>query len=280
MDSEREALLAEMGLSPLWRSRSARNVESLVPSEAAAVASPEKGAAAAVVSREPAKPAAAAVQPASDAAASPNVDANAHPDAVRRQTISVLEWDPLIAAIAECQACTLCRTRRNTVPGVGSATAPWMFVGEAPGADEDAQGEPFVGQGGRLLDNMLKAIGLERGRDVYIANVLKCRPPNNRNPEPGEVAKCSPYLERQLELVKPRLIVALGRFAAMTLLDTDASIASLRGRVHEYRGVPLIVTYHPAYLLRTLPEKAKAWEDLVFARRTFTRLQNEESSQS
>jgi DNA polymerase len=143
-----------------------------------------------------------------------------------------------------------------------------MLVGEAPGAEEDARGEPFVGQAGRLLDNMLGAIGLKRGEDVYIANVLKCRPPGNRNPEPFEVEQCSPHLVRQIALIRPQLIVAMGRFAAQTLLNTEASIASLRGRVFQYQGVPLIVTYHPAYLLRNLPDKAKAWEDLCFARAT------------
>ena len=267
MDAEREELLAEMGLTPVWRVRSTPGVTLPARNESATVAPVE-----------PAKRATIAAPPGAEPG--PNLYGNANPDAARRQTIALLDWDPLVAHIAECKACTLCRTRRNTVPGVGSARASWMFVGEAPGADEDAQGEPFVGQGGRLLDNMLKAIGLDRGKDVFIANVLKCRPPTNRNPEPGEVAKCSPYLERQLELIRPSLIVALGRFAAMTLLDTDASIASLRGRVHKYRGVPLIVTYHPAYLLRTLPEKAKAWEDLAFARRTFAGLQNDKASQS
>ena len=143
-----------------------------------------------------------------------------------------------------------------------------MLVGEAPGADEDRLGEPFVGQAGKLLDNMLAALGLARGAEVYIANVLKCRPPGNRNPQPDEVAQCSPYLLRQIELIKPKLIVAMGRFAAQTLLNTDATIASLRGRVHRYAGVPLVVTYHPAYLLRNLPDKAKAWVDLRFAART------------
>ncbi len=143
-----------------------------------------------------------------------------------------------------------------------------MLVGEAPGADEDRLGEPFVGQAGKLLDSMLAAISLERGKNVYIANVLKCRPPGNRNPEPGEVDKCSPYLVRQIELIRPKLILAMGRFAVQTLLNTEATIASLRGKVHQYHGVPLIVTYHPAYLLRNLPDKAKAWADLVFARKT------------
>ena len=147
-----------------------------------------------------------------------------------------------------------------------------MMVGEAPGAEEDARGEPFVGQAGRLLDSMLAAVGLKRGANVYIANVLKCRPPGNRNPEPFEVGQCSPHLVRQIALIRPKLILAMGRFAAQTLLGTDASIASLRGRLFQYQGVPLIVSYHPAYLLRTLPDKAKAWEDLCFARTTMKAL--------
>ena len=154
------------------------------------------------------------------------------------------------------------------MPGVGDARADWLFVGEAPGADEDARGEPFVGQAGRLLDSMLAALGMNRAKAVYIANVLKCRPPGNRAPEPLEVDACLPYLDRQIALIQPKLIVALGKSAATSLLRADATIASLRGRVHRYRGVPLIVTYHPAYLLRTLPDKAKAWEDLCLARAT------------
>ncbi|HEX6945510.1 MAG TPA: uracil-DNA glycosylase, partial [Casimicrobiaceae bacterium] len=167
-----------------------------------------------------------------------------------------------------CTACGLGRTRTKAVPGVGDQQAEWLFVGEAPGAEEDARGEPFVGQAGKLLDAMLAALGLRRGAAVYIANVLKCRPPGNRTPEPGEVAACKPYLDRQIALLRPKIIVALGRSAATTLLGMDASIASLRGRLHRYQGVPLLVTYHPAYLLRNLPDKAKAWEDLLFARRT------------
>jgi DNA polymerase len=186
----------------------------------------------------------------------------------RRTRISSLTLDALVSDIAQCRACRLCTTRKNTVPGVGAADASWMLVGEAPGADEDAQGEPFVGAAGQLLDNMLAALGLSRQADVFIANVLKCRPPGNRTPEPLEVAACRPYLDRQIELVAPALIVALGRSAACTLLEIDASVASLRNRVHRYRGTPLVVTYHPAYLLRTPGDKAKAWEDLLFARRT------------
>ena len=160
------------------------------------------------------------------------------------------------------------QTRTQTVCGVGDENAQWMLIGEAPGAEEDRLGDPFVGQAGKLLDNMLASINLSRASNVYIANVLKCRPPGNRNPAPQEVEKCTPHLLQQIELVRPKLILALGRFAAQTLLASGASIASLRGRVHRYAGVPLIVTYHPAYLLRTLEDKAKAWEDLVFARKT------------
>jgi DNA polymerase len=199
----------------------------------------------------------------------PVAEAAAHPVTTdeRSARIATLDWDALAADIAACTACGLCRTRRSVVPGVGDVRADWLFVGEAPGAEEDARGEPFVGQAGRLLDNMLAALGLARGKGVYIANVLKCRPPNNRTPEPLEVDACRPYLARQIALLQPKLIVALGRSAANTLLGNDASIASLRGRLHRLDGRPLVVTYHPAYLLRNLPDKARVWEDLLFARR-------------
>jgi len=180
------------------------------------------------------------------------------------------EWIPLKAAVSGCTKCGLHKTRTQTVFGVGDESADWMLIGEAPGAEEDRLGDPFVGQAGKLLDNMLAAIGLSRRKNVYIANVLKCRPPGNRNPTPEEVAQCSPHLLKQIELIRPKLIVAMGRFAAQTLLESDSSIASLRGRVHRYAGVPLIVTYHPAYLLRTLEDKAKAWQDLVFARKVMS----------
>lgn len=252
-----------MGLAPVWRQRAAPPDTAASP---AMLHASDEALPAAVkgLQRESAGESAGSSTPA--------------PGIQRSGEIAALTWDQLVPHIASCTACGLCRTRKQTVPGVGVAGAGWMFVGEAPGAEEDALGEPFVGQGGRLLDNMLKAIGLSRTRDVYIVNVLKCRPPGNRNPEPGEVALCAPYLERQLALVRPTLIVALGRFAALTLLNTDATIASLRGRVHACRGVPLVVTYHPAYLLRSLPDKAKAWEDLLFAKRTFADLQSRESS--
>jgi DNA polymerase len=181
-------------------------------------------------------------------------------------------WTEIKQAVPACTACGLHKTRTQTVLGVGDENADWMLIGEAPGAEEDRLGEPFVGQAGKLLDNMLAAISLERGENVYIANVLKCRPPGNRNPEPDEVSKCTPFLKQQISLIQPKLIIAMGRFAAQTLLSSDATIASLRGKVYRYEGVPLIVTYHPAYLLRNLPDKAKAWADLVFAKKTMATL--------
>jgi uracil-DNA glycosylase family 4 len=184
--------------------------------------------------------------------------------------IQEMDWPKLKAKVVGCTDCKLRAGCQQTVFGIGDEKADWLLVGEAPGSEEDRLGEPFVGQAGKLLDNMLAAISLSRGRNVYIANVLKCRPPGNRNPEPDEVAKCLPHLRRQIGLIQPKLILAMGRFASQALLGTDATIASLRGRVHQYAGVPLIVTYHPAYLLRNLPDKAKAWADLRFAVRTLS----------
>jgi len=205
------------------------------------------------------------------------VAAEARPDE-RAQHIARMDWETLRSSVGECTACALHQGRTNTVFGAGDERADWMLVGEAPGAEEDRQGEPFVGQAGALLEAMLAAISLQRGRDVYIANVLKCRPPGNRNPQPGEVAKCAPHLLRQVALVQPRLILAMGRFAAQTLLGTDASILSLRGKLHDYQGVPLIVTYHPAYLLRTPEDKARSWQDLRFAVRTMETLKSATAS--
>ena len=179
------------------------------------------------------------------------------------------DWDGLRAAVADCQRCKLCSTRTHTVFGVGDPAAPLMVVGEGPGADEDAQGEPFVGRAGKLLDEMLKAIGRSRQAaetdgSVFIANVVKCRPPGNRDPQPDEVEACRPYLDQQIKLVRPRLIVALGRVAAQRLLDTDAPLSKLRGPLYHYgeTQTPVFVTYHPAYLLRSPGEKAKSWQDL------------------
>lgn len=199
-----------------------------------------------------AAPAATAAAPAADVPATLSADLRT-------------DWQALQEAVHGCTKCALHKTRTQTVFGVGNPAAAWMFIGEAPGADEDRLGEPFVGRAGQLLNAMLFAIGLKR-EDVYIANVLKCRPPGNRDPQPEEVAQCEPYLIRQIELIKPRLIVALGRHAAHSLLKTDVPLARLRGQRLSYHGTPLIVTYHPAYLLRSPTEKRKAWEDLVLAK--------------
>ena len=187
--------------------------------------------------------------------------------------VSDLDWPALRQAVAQCRACGLCEGRQQTVFGAGHPQAHWMVIGEAPGAQEDAEGEPFVGAAGQLLDNMLRALGLSRAaqgdaaRSVYIANTLKCRPPGNRNPKPDELSRCEPFLLRQIELLQPRIILAMGRFAVQALLRSSEPVGRLRGRVHAFQGVPLVVTYHPAYLLRNLPDKARAWEDLCLAAR-------------
>lgn len=197
---------------------------------------------------------------------------SAKDDQKRCEEIHQMNWDQLKLSVSQCIACPLSQSRTQTVFGVGDKNADWLFVGEGPGAREDATGEPFVGQAGKLLDQMLAAIGLERGHQVYITNIVKCRPPNNRNPSLYEAHQCEPYLTRQIALIKPKLIVALGKVAAQNLLKCDDSISSLRGKLYDYSGIPLIVTYHPAYLLRALPEKAKAWKDLCFARSTMQSL--------
>ncbi len=183
-------------------------------------------------------------------------------------------WETLRTEVRECTRCPLHRTRTQSVFGVGDIHAQWLVVGEAPGAEEDRQGEPFVGRAGQLLDSMLRAIGLARGENVYIANILKSRPPGNRDPKPEEVSSCLPYLKRQIELIQPLLILAVGRIAAQNLLGVTSSLGSLRGRLHHFGelNTPLVVTYHPAYLLRTPGDKRKAWDDLKFARSVFREL--------
>lgn len=189
----------------------------------------------------------------------------------------LLRLEALRGEVAGCPKCRLCQSRTQTVFGVGNPDARWMCIGEAPGAEEDARGDPFVGQAGRLLDAMLAAIGLDRKRDVYIANVIKCRPPGNRNPQPDEVASCEPYLREQIALVQPTLLILLGRFAAQTLLRTQVPVGALRGRVHHYQNgaqsIPAVVTFHPAYLLRNPVDKAKAWRDLCLAGAHFETLE-------
>jgi DNA polymerase len=258
----REAILRELNLFPQWKRR-----ESPVPGEAPAAdatVQPEPSASIAprgsatgreaeipVVPVEQREPAKAEIRKAPAVSPVSGVDG--------------LDWPQLKQRVSACTACKLRAGCTQTVFGVGDENADWLFVGEGPGADEDALGEPFVGQAGKLLDNMLLAIKLKRGKNVYIANIVKCRPPANRNPEAEEIATCLPYLRRQIELIKPRVIVALGKVASNALLGKDATLASLRGKLHDYNGTALIVTYHPAYLLRSPSEKAKAWQDLLLA---------------
>ncbi|HLF38602.1 MAG TPA: uracil-DNA glycosylase, partial [Burkholderiales bacterium] len=254
--------LEEMGLAPVWRLRqTAPEAEQTRPSEVATAHGSR------TTNHESPQPAAG------QRPRITNHESRITDSSDRRSEIMSLDWGPLKARVASCTDCPLHAKRNKAVFGVGDENADWLFVGEGPGADEDAQGEPFVGQAGKLLDNMLAAISLKRGANVYIANIVKCRTPGNRNPEPGEALQCEPYLHRQIELIRPKLIVALGKVAAANLLASDASVASMRGRIHQCRGIPLIVTYHPAYLLRNLPDKAKAWADLCFAVRFMKDLQ-------
>ena len=249
-----EALLRELNLYPLWKLRGGRAAPGVSPAPVQ-----EQGVA-------------APVQAAEMVAAQAGTD----PAEARRQVIAGLGWPELKIMVRDCTACRLRAGCTQTVFGVGAEKADWLFVGEGPGADEDALGEPFVGQAGKLLDNMLLSIKLKRGDNVYIANIVKCRPPGNRTPEADEIATCVPYLQRQIALIKPKIIVALGKTAATALLGRDAALGSLRGTVHEYRApatgpdgaIPLIITYHPAHLLRTPADKAKAWDDLRLAVKT------------
>ncbi|MGB5474015.1 MAG: uracil-DNA glycosylase [Gammaproteobacteria bacterium] len=195
-------------------------------------------------------------------------------EARQDDTVGTMGWEALRAQAAGCTRCALHETRTQVVFGIGDRNADWMLIGEAPGADEDRQGEPFVGRAGQLLNEMLFAAGYRR-EQVYIANILKCRPPGNRNPQPEEVSRCEDYLLRQIELVQPKIILALGGIAAQNLLHTDVSVGRLRGIRHSFGepGIPLVVTYHPAYLLRSPLEKRKVWIDLQFAREVYSELQ-------
>jgi uracil-DNA glycosylase len=220
-------------------------------------------------------PSPAVIAPSSSVLAQPSPQPIVHHSAVANtpaanDDIAAMSWDDLANTVRGCTLCDLATTRTQTVFGVGNKQAEWMVIGEAPGADEDRQGEPFVGRAGQLLNSMLQAMGFPR-EQVFIANVLKCRPPGNRDPKPEEAACCAPYLARQIALVNPRVILCVGRIAAQNLLSTSDAIGKLRGRVH-YLGMqqrPVVVTYHPAYLLRSPGEKRKAWDDLQLALRTY-----------
>ncbi len=260
LDARQRAMLAEMGVR-VWAPKAAASAPQQQPEPA-----PPQASAPATPAPTP-PPAAAPVAPPPPTAVPLMRPAHAG-------EIQAMDWPTLRETVAGCQACGLCKSRKNTVFGVGDEQADWMIVGEAPGQNEDLQGEPFVGAAGQLLDLMLGAVGRSRtgqgpqGGGTYIANVLKCRPPANRNPQPEEVAQCEPYLVRQVALVRPRIIIAMGRFAVQSLLKTTDPIGRLRGRVHRYQGVPVIVSYHPAYLLRTPADKSKAWADLCLALHT------------
>lgn len=266
-DERQRLMLAELGIR-VWSAP-------VVAEPEVAVTSPP------VSSPEPGTPAVRRAPPTAPAHAPGPVEVPSPVLGSRPSGVESMDWPDLRAAVAGCTACTLCRGRRQAVFGVGHERAHWMIVGEAPGEHEDRQGEPFVGKAGQLLDRMLQAVGLTReaepaageaARQVFIANVLKCRPPMNRNPQPEEVAQCEPYLKRQVALVQPRVILAMGRFAVASLLQSGEPIGRLRGRVHHYQGVPTIVTYHPAYLLRNPIDKARTWDDLCLARETLAAL--------
>ena len=254
MSTLQQRYLAEMGIG-VWRLR-ANDPAPPQPLEAGGEA----------LTGDEANPAAARPAPVGQAPAAGREFVAAPPDG--------LDWDELALAVRDCTRCGLHRGRTQTVFGVGRHDADLMIVGEAPGAEEDRQGEPFVGRAGRLLNAMLQAIGLAR-EEVYIANVLKCRPPNNRDPQPSEQATCTPYLDRQIELIEPKAILALGRIAAQWLLQSDVPIGRLRGQVRQYgtAGIPLVVTYHPAYLLRSPLAKAKSWQDLCMVREIVGKVQ-------
>lgn len=273
MSLPRDEILKELGLWPHWKPRTAATAApAAAPAPPAAPRAAQARAAATggvpTIAASAGGSAPRAVPGRASAPAAPQLALDA-----RAAQIGGMDWPQLKHCVADCTACKLAATRHKTVFGVGDERAEWLFVGEGPGADEDLKGEPFVGQAGKLLDNMLAAVRLKRGENVYIANVVKCRPPDNRNPEAEEVARCETFLQRQIALIRPKLIVALGKVAAVNLLKREASVASLRGKVHDYGGTPMIVTYHPAYLLRTLHDKALAWEDLCFAAETMRGLQ-------
>lgn len=270
MSAVRRAWLRELGVERLW------NLPGAVAS-AAPPAAPESDASPAA-QEEPVAPSPGPVPApvaAAPAAGSERIESVAFAQEIPAQEIPVpaatpadpgQAWAALQDEVRDCMACGLCKGRTQTVFGTGSPKARWLLVGEAPGEQEDKQGAPFVGRSGKLLDSMLASIARSRQQDVFIANVIKCRPPGNRDPLPEEVARCSPYLMRQISLINPEMILVLGRFAAQTLLETDARIGSLRGKVHSLsvagRPVPVVVSYHPAYLLRSPAEKVKAWQDL------------------
>ena len=279
LDDRQRAMLAEMGVR-VWWPQSPATTEAEPVAAVATSASVVPALAAASVSSDARAAGPRAAQPVAPAPVSPAPVARpalatpvpAVPMKPLAEGVDRMDWAALQETAAACQACDLCAQRKKSVFGVGDPQAPWMVIGEAPGEEEDQAGEPFMGQSGQLLDNMLKAVGLSRKAQgeggVYIANAIKCRPPGNHNPTPQELATCAPYLARQVALVQPKIILLMGRFAVQSVLQTTEPIGKLRGQVHSHLGVPVVVTYHPAYLLRNPADKAKAWADLVLALKT------------
>ncbi len=279
LDDRQRAMLAEMGVR-VWWPQSPATTEAEPVAAVATSASVVPALAAASVSSDARAAGPRAAQPVAPAPVSPAPVARpalatpvpAVPMKPLAEGVDRMDWAALQETAAACQACDLCAQRKKSVFGVGDPQAPWMVIGEAPGEEEDQAGEPFMGQSGQLLDNMLKAVGLSRKAQgeggVYIANAIKCRPPGNHNPTPQELASCAPYLARQVALVQPKIILLMGRFAVQSVLQTTEPIGKLRGQVHSHLGVPVVVTYHPAYLLRNPADKAKAWADLVLALKT------------
>jgi uracil-DNA glycosylase family 4 len=286
MSLSREQMLVEMGISPLWVQREPGSQLNVAGGKPAPVESAVAEKPAVLASQSPvATPREAPVQPMPSVLPEKELlpVLSAGPDRLPdlNAAVNPENWQELARQVAACKACSLFEQRKQAVLGVGDLNPDWLFIGEGPGAEEDTQGEPFVGQAGKLLDNMLAALGISRGNKVYIGNAVKCRPPGNRTPETAEIASCRPYLERQIAMLKPKIIVLLGKVAVQSLLHEDKTLASMRGNRFEYAGIPVVVTYHPAYLLRNLPDKAKAWEDLVFARRLLrSRAQTQISTQA
>lgn len=264
MTERRRRYLEEMGLAPIWQLRSRVAGRAAQADDMAELAVEAAVADDMSAGPRPANQLPQISSPAANAGRQPA--AMAGRDIARPSADLVQEWRTLREEVADCQACSLCRQRKQAVLGVGDLQPDLLVIGEGPGAEEDQRGEPFVGQAGKLLDAMLASIGLARGRKVYIANAVKCRPPGNRTPEPNEMAACRPYLERQIALLKPKLILLLGRAAAHSVLNDDRALAALRGKTFAYGDIPVLVSYHPAYLLRNLTDKAKSWEDLCRVR--------------
>jgi DNA polymerase len=259
LDPRQRAMLAEMGIE-VWMPE---------PPGDAVTAGPERDTApmralpamAASLPRHSKPPSTLAPQP------TPGEATGAAPALLAHAAgVEAMGWTELQSTVRTCQACAMCQGRRNAVFGSGDLKADWLIVGDAPDEEEDRLGEPFLGASGQLLDNMLRALRLERSTGVYLTQVLKCRPPSSRSPQPADLAECLPYLQRQIELLQPRVILALGRLAVQALLQTDEPLGKLRGQRHNFHGVPVVVSFHPTYLLRSGPEKARAWADLCLAR--------------